>query len=226
MAPPAAVDTADATVILMPHRAANWVEARTLLVADLHLGKAESIRAAGAPLSEKVLAGVMDKDLERLAAAVRTAGATRVVILGDLLHAASGITPAMTKRFVQWRAALEQAQGVIELCIVPGNHDRALARVRVQWGLVELGATHGEGPFVFTHEPPERGAGDRYTWCGHVHPAVRVGSRSNSITLPCFHVGTRVGILPAFGEFTAGGPCAPGTADFVFAIADTLVIKV
>jgi len=41
---------AEAEVVLLPERAVWWPATRTLLVADLHLGKCETLRANGAPM--------------------------------------------------------------------------------------------------------------------------------------------------------------------------------
>lgn len=146
------------------------------------------------------------------------------MILGDLLHADAGITPAMTLRFQAWREMLEADRGAIEFYVVPGNHDRAIRRVEREWNLNLLEARHEEGSFVFTHEPCE--VKGKYVWCGHVHPAVWVGGRSNGLKLACFHVGERCGVLPAFSGFTAGGGCRRTRGDRVFAIAETRVVEI
>ena len=46
------------------------------------------------------------------------------------------------------------------------------------------------------------------------------GSGFDRMRLPCFHFGARVGVLPAFGEFTGSHTLAREPADRVFAIAD------
>ena len=56
---------------LMPERAAWWPARRTLLVADLHLGKSETIRSFGAPIPS----GVLDESLGRLSRAIARTGA-------------------------------------------------------------------------------------------------------------------------------------------------------
>jgi len=217
-----------ATVELLPHRVAFWREASTLLVADLHLGKADALRAGGVPLSEAVLLGVLDKDLGRLRSAIEAAGARRVLILGDLLHATMGVTPQVVTRFAEWREVVGRACGDVEFEIVPGNHDRALGKVVDAWGLRVLSERHEEGPFAFVHAPP--GSGElrklKYTWCGHTHPAVWVGPRSSGMKLACFQIGERVGVLPAFSLFTAGGVVARTNSQRVFAIAEDSVVEV
>ena len=80
--PPDAGRTA-ADVVLLPGRAAFLPSSATLLVADLHLGKAATFRKAGIPVPE----GSAQADLARLARLVRETSARRLVIVGDLLIA-------------------------------------------------------------------------------------------------------------------------------------------
>ena len=85
---------ADADVRLLPGRAALVAATRTLLVADLHLGKAATFRRAGIPVPE----GSAGRDLDRLTRLVADTRATRVIVVGDLLHSAAGCTPGVIGR--------------------------------------------------------------------------------------------------------------------------------
>src|SRR5512134_3710504 len=87
-------------LVLMPERAIYWPAQSTLIVSDLHIGKAAAFRAAGVPVPEQTTAPT----LERLAAAVERTGATTILCLGDLLHAPSGRTPAALAAVADWRA--------------------------------------------------------------------------------------------------------------------------
>jgi DNA ligase-associated metallophosphoesterase len=202
-------------LVLLPTRTLWWPAARTLLVADVHLGKCEAMRAHGAPLP----AGVHTAQLERLALATKLTGAARILVLGDLLHAPAGMTSAMIDDVAAWRAGLQAS-----VQVVPGNHDRRLERIADAWKLDVLEVEHVEGPFRFVHEPSM--ATDKYTWAGHIHPAVTLRSTSDRLKLPCFHIGTKLGVLPAFSSFTAGGPFARERGDRVYAIAEGSVIEV
>ena len=61
----------DAEIVLLPGRAAVLPASATLLVADLHLGKAATFRKAGIPVPE----GSAQRDLARLADGPRRLGA-------------------------------------------------------------------------------------------------------------------------------------------------------
>jgi uncharacterized protein len=214
----ATITIAGETVVLLPHRAAYWPAASTLLVADLHLDKCEGMRAHGLPIPR----GLLEEQIARLDAALRLTGARRVLIVGDLLHAPAGLTGPMVECFGGWRAGV-----AVEMAIVPGNHDRALARVAEVWRLAILPSPYNEGPFAFVHDPDHRSAGRGvYCWSGHVHPAVVLRRGGDSIKLPCFHLGARLGILPAFSTFTVGGRVGRDRSDRVFGIAEGCVVEV
>jgi uncharacterized protein len=198
---------------LRPDRSLFWADARALLVADPHFGKADTFRASGVPVP-----GGADKPLARLAAALDDTGAERLVILGDFWHARAGRTDELIDQLAAWKA--ERASLVIEL--VRGNHDVA--------GLPPdgWGAWHAElhdPPFVYAHFPKPSPAG--YTLAGHLHPGVLLfGTGKQRLKLPAFRFGDRVGVLPAFGSFTglAADVLRPG--ERVFAVADDRVVEV
>lgn len=177
-------------VELCPERAVYWPRRRTLAVADLHWGKSATFRQFGLPLP----AGVLEADLARLTTAITATGAERVLVLGDLIHGAIGLTDPVLEVVGAWLAACPA-----EICLVRGNHDAT--GIPPAWRIPEVD-TLREGPFFFCHEPePVDGA---FVWCGHVHPAVRIGGR-RGVRVPCFHLEPDLGVLPAFSEFTGGG---------------------
>ncbi|RZA14803.1 MAG: phosphoesterase, partial [Lysobacteraceae bacterium] len=82
-------------VRLLADRALYWPARRRLLLADLHLGKADTFRAAGIALPR----GGTALDLARIAALVAAQGAEELWVLGDLLHGRTDLS--------SWRAAWE-----------------------------------------------------------------------------------------------------------------------
>lgn len=205
-------------VHLLPCRAAYWERMRTLIVADLHLGKCETMRSAGLPIP----LGVIERDLARLAGAIGETGARRVLIVGDLLHHGMGLTPTIIASVADWR---EREADELEIAVVPGNHDRALSAVAPKWRMQVLDDVVREGPFAFVHDPAAaHSADDAVMWSGHVHPMVRLVGRGDSIGLPCFVVSERAVVLPAFSEFTGGVYIAPEPGQRLLAIADRQVI--
>jgi DNA ligase-associated metallophosphoesterase len=182
-------------VELLAERALFWPRAATLLVADLHLGKAASLRAGGVPVPR----GATASDLDRLSALLRRTGATRIVVLGDLIHAATGRVPALDAAVRAWR----ERHPNVALTLVRGNHDQRAGDPPTGWQIEVVSAPYplAGGPFVLHHEPAVPPTG--YALCGHLHPGVRLtGSAGDSVRLPCFVLGARSALLPAFGRLT------------------------
>lgn len=200
---------------LRPDRTVHWPAANLLLVADLHWGKTETFQRFGLGVPN----GVLTDDLARLTAAVQATGARQVWVLGDLVHGALGITPAVVAEVAAFLATTRA-----ELRLVMGNHDRHLAALPAAWA-IPVCAQAQVGPFVLQHEPEPCAEG--YVWAGHLHPAVRIRGRGRreGVRLPCFAVGERVGVLPAFSAFTGGAAVRDPTAR-CYAIAGDAVLAV
>ncbi|MFM8734672.1 MAG: ligase-associated DNA damage response endonuclease PdeM [Pirellulales bacterium] len=195
----------DADIVLLPGRAAYLPAAATLLVADLHLGKAATFRKAGIPVPE----GSAQADLARLERLVAETRARRLVILGDLFHARSGCTDAVFAEFAASRARLDGT----EVLLVIGNHDRAVGTLPALLGIDACLRTLDEPPFHFVHEPstglaePDRTC---FTVAGHLHPTIAIRSPGGDLIADrCFVAEEALLVLPAFGSFTGGQRIEP-----------------
>lgn len=210
-------EIAGEVLTLLPERAAYWRRTRTLLVADPHWGKAASFRAGVIPVPRGTTTGGLD----RLAAIVSQSGATRIVFLGDFLHAREGRAPETTRALATWR----QAHSALELVLVPGNHDRRAGLPDASLGMTCLDAPMLVHPFVLAHHPASSDLG--YTLAGHLHPGVSLRGRGRlRERFPCFWFGRDYGVLPAFGEFTGLAGVRPEAGDRVMAIAGSQVLEV
>jgi DNA ligase-associated metallophosphoesterase len=202
----------DERVELLAARALHWPRERTVFVADVHLGKAAAFRAGGVPLPR----GSTAADLARLTAVLRETGAQRLVVLGDFLHGAAGRVAALDAAFRAWRSW----HAAIDIVLVRGNHDDRAGDPPAGWNIAVVAEPHPLAPFLACHVPVSPRSG--YALCGHVHPGVTLhGSADQSERLPCFVVGRRRAILPAFGGFTGLARAAPLTGDRIVAIAGT-----
>lgn len=202
---------------LLPSRAAYWPRRETLLVADLHIGKAAAFRVAGVPIP----VGTTAADLSRLSAVLDRTQARRLVVLGDLYHSKEGMASETLDQLRAWRD--QRPDLLVE--IVLGNHDRRAGPSPDHLRFIEHEEPLVDPPFVLRHDPIAHSAG--YVIAGHVHPAARLkGKGLRSIRLPCFHFGERVGVLPAFGVFTGTSVVRPARGDEVFVVADEEVVKV
>ena len=194
-----------ADIVLLPGRAAFLPATQTLLVADLHLGKAATFRKAGIPVPE----GSAQRDLARLERLIVETAARRLLILGDLFHAAGGCTPEVFAEF----AAMRQRIASTAVLLVIGNHDQRIGRLPADLGIDSCLRGLDEPPFHFVHEPataldePGRTA---FTIGGHLHPTVSIRSPGGDrIADRCFVAEDSMLVLPAFGSFTGGHRIAP-----------------
>jgi uncharacterized protein len=202
---------------LMPERAVYWSRTRTLFIADAHFGKSATFRAYGVPVPE----GSLEADLQRLSHAITRTGADKLIVLGDLLHAAKG-RDAITLDTVQhWR----EQHAALEMILIRGNHDDRAGDPPPEWDIRCVnGATPGP-VFVLNHTPiaPTHG----YALCGHLHPAALLtGNGRDQLKLPCFWVRKQHMVLPAFGSFIDHAIVRPTQGDRMYVTTDTAVIAV
>lgn len=211
------VELAGQRLLLLPERAIYWPDRRTLLVADLHLGKAATFRAAGIPAPE----GVTGATLSRLSSLLLKTQAEQVVVLGDLVHAASGLTDEVCAAVSQWRDSHSQ----VRLTLVTGNHDRRAGCLPDTWNLTFAGASMEMAPFTLLHHPEP--AASSYALAGHLHPGIHLrGAGGHRLKLPCFWFGSTVGVLPAFGDFTGLHLVRPKGKEQAYAVAGDAVLPV
>ncbi len=211
------------TLLLLPERALFWPRAGTLLIADVHFGKAAAFRAGGIAVPGGTTAAM----LARLSAALDHTAAARLLVLGDLLHARAGRAPHTLEQVAAWRAARPD----LRISLIRGNHDARAGDPPADWGVECLDAPVAEPPFLWRHEPPapvERTALSApphgYPVAGHVHPAVALSGGGRGLTLPCFYFGRDYALLPAFGEFTGTAIVRPRAGERVFVLAGDEII--
>jgi DNA ligase-associated metallophosphoesterase len=204
-------------VVLLAERALHHPRTGTLLVADPHWGKAATFRAAGLA----VPGGTTAEGLDRLARALERTDARRLVILGDLFHARAGKAPATLDVVRAWR----ERYAHLPIVLVRGNHDRHAGDPPADLGISCCDPPCADPPFILSHHPFESPEG--YVLAGHVHPSVTLrGAGRQRERLPCFHFGPRVGVLPAFGDFTGTADVAVEPGDRVFVVAGDRVMRV
>jgi uncharacterized protein len=221
-------------LIHLDARRAAWLpKVRALVVADLHLGRLWTQRSRG----QLVPVGVPDDATTRLAALVADYQPERLVVLGDVVHQAlrlDGIREALEEL-----VAATGPKTRLEFAL--GNHDRQLQERIREWNLPittapqlelsEMLLFHGDQMPAAPSPEPKR-------WIqGHEHPAVVLDDGvATSARVPCFLVGERHLILPAFSAQAAGcvlgrhqllGPTARGaTFDSVCACLGRHLLRI
>jgi putative SbcD/Mre11-related phosphoesterase len=176
---------------------------RTAVIADVHLGYEWARGSAG----DCVPAHSLAETLTKLESMLARTPVDRLVVAGDLVETARPCvhTALEVARLAHWL----DGRG-IELIVLAGNHDRSLPWMtclgakRLQAKeptlaetLLVAGWTIGHG-----HRPID----SERVIVGHHHPVLRVAGRS----APCFLVGPRWIVLPAFSPNAAGCDIATG----------------
>ncbi len=202
------------TLTLLPQKAIWWEEEGALLIADLHLGKANHFRKAGlaVPHAPNVT------NLENLIALLQAYQPQRVLFMGDLFHSHYNI---------EWESfgqVLSHFPGT-EFELIQGNHD---IMSDYQYEKISLRIYRDPlklGNFLLSHEPLEDFEG--YNLAGHIHPGVRMRGRGRqSLRLPCFYFGKRQGLMPAFGALTGTYALKPSTGDSIYVIVEGKILQV
>jgi len=202
---------------LLPEKAAFLAEFHTLLVADAHIGKAVSFRQLGVPVPR----GTTSETLARLTRLVARLGVQRIVFLGDFLHSARSHAASTMAAAARWRGE----HTALELTLVRGNHDNRAGDPPAFLGITAVDEPLRLGGLALCHHPDTLTGG--YVLAGHVHPCIRLAGRANdSLRLPCFWFGSKLGVLPAFGAFTGMHAVRPEPGDRVFGVADDTVVEV
>ncbi|MGI9527417.1 MAG: ligase-associated DNA damage response endonuclease PdeM [Weeksellaceae bacterium] len=201
------------TFILDKARALFHPKSKTLIIADVHLGKTTHFRKHGIA----VPTDVAKNDLNRLSNLIRKYAPFEIVIAGDFFHASANSEITL---FKNWRSKFPQ----IEFTLIKGNHDRLKLTDYATLGLnIEKQGLDLNGLHI-THHPQE--APSQFTICGHIHPGVSIKLAGKQyVRLPSFILQKNQLILPAFSEFTGLDTSLQHTGRN-FALTDSQVIEV
>ena len=191
------VDVADQQLTLRGDGSIFLASQRSLLVADLHLGKDASFRAAGVPVPH----GMNQQTLDSLSRAVEETAAEHVFLLGDLIHDRDSMTAALIETFAKWRTQNAECN----VTLVRGNHDRHVESFPESWRL-DVRADARIENLLLLHEITDEtlAAEDCFQVGGHLHPVVSVGRGADQMRVRCFVVDQSHLTLPAFGPFKGG----------------------
>lgn len=204
------------TCHLLTEKAVYWEEKKTIILADIHMGKETVFRKAGIPIPQ----GIIDDDLKKITHLLRNFDAEKCIIVGDLIHAKNGLSPEIKMKFSEWLREIK-----CEVHLVLGNHDHTLIKnLPPEWPL----AIYKEGlliePFYFSHLPIRHAPW--FVWSGHVHPKIEIKNKSDRLVLRCFQIFSDLAIIPAFGFFVGGALVKKSTDCKIYAIADNAIIEI
>lgn len=207
----------DNNFLLTSGRSIYWEEEKTLIVSDLHLGKAGHFRKSGIAIPQTIF----KEDMQRLVAQIQYFRPASLLIVGDLFHSTENKEHDF---FLKWRNDFLS----LPIHLVRGNHDI----LKKEWYKVAGITVHDNAfsvsRFLFTHDISHCSSEETsYCFSGHIHPGIRIsGMGRQTLQVPCFYFGKKHAVLPAFGKFTGTYPIDPRPGDAVFALADNAVIKI
>jgi uncharacterized protein len=211
------IEVGGRTLHLLPQKAAFLADSFTLLIADAHIGKAVSFRALGVP----VPAGTTTENLKSISDLVASHQAQHIIFLGDFLHSAKSHAAATMAAVSRWR----EVHASLQITLVRGNHDSRAGDPPAHLNIQVVNEPLMLGGLALCHHPQE--VAGAYALAGHLHPCVKLsGKARDRLRLPCFWMGPRSGVLPAFGAFTGMAEVKPSVQDRVFAVAGDAVLAV
>ena len=110
----------------------------------------------------------------------------------------------------------------VEFILIRGNHD-GLPAYLLKQAQIKVKIQHECNGILLNHFPLKSDM--YYVICGHIHPGIVLkGKGKQSLRLPCFYIGEKLAILPAFGNFTGLANIEPQKNDKIFVIANGSVI--
>lgn len=183
-------------VFLLRERALWMPDTSVLVVADIHLGYESDL------FDEPFYPRMQFEDVaKRMKVLIRRYSPENVIIDGDLKHEFSSMP------YGEFRDAEDflDLLGERRIVLVRGNHDNFIAGYLRKRG-VEVVNSLELGRFFFVHghkdaKIPE----NKVVIMGHEHPVITVNDEVGArAVFPCFFVGERLILLPAFSKISGG----------------------
>jgi DNA ligase-associated metallophosphoesterase len=177
---------------LNTQRSIYWKDQKTLILSDLHLGKAAHFRKHGIAIPMDIAI----TDLNRLESLIAYYQAKQVIVVGDLIHAGINQEVLLLESF-------RQRHPELQLHLVKGNHDRLSQQMTTRFGIVHHKEIFETQQIKFKHHPADAADSSSFRISGHIHPGISlVIPPKRQVRLPCFLVSDHQIILPAFSTFT------------------------
>ncbi len=200
-------------LILNNQRTIFWPERNTLILSDLHLGKAAHFRKHGIPIPSET----SQADLQRLAVLIDHYQAGNILVVGDLIHAGINQEVLLLEEF-------KQKYPAIHFHLVVGNHDRQAEKLAKKIDLIYHSGTLELDQIHFVHEPIHDNA--NFTISGHIHPGVSIKlPPKKHLRLPCFWISASQIILPAFSTFTGLDSRRMSSEYTCYALHDEIILS-
>jgi DNA ligase-associated metallophosphoesterase len=194
---------------LSANKTIYWEDTSTLILSDLHLGKAAHFRKAGLAVPN----ATFHNDIHRLTQDVQYFSPKQLLIVGDMFHSEVN---AVNAHFEKWRKDFH----LLDITLVKGNHDIITQTWYQQANIKVVQHQLVVQNFCFVHEVEKMNQNFFY-FVGHTHPGIVLsGVGKRSLRLPVFHFSPQFCTLPAFGSFTGLHIVDIKKQDTVYAIAE------
>ena len=175
---------------LLPEKALYRIEDKTLIIADLHLGKAMHFRKAGIFMPQQSA----ERDYERLHAMIGRYEPEQVYFLGDLFHSDHNSEWKNFELFIHLHPD-------VHFVLIRGNHDVLKREHYDSLGITVVDDYLLEDNIIYSHAPMEDV--NTYNIAGHIHPGCSIsGLGRQRLKLPCYYHKAHTFLLPAFGSLT------------------------
>lgn len=177
-------------LLLNNQRSIYWQAQNAFIFSDLHSGKSAHFRKHGMAIPSYL----HYSDLERLQFLIQHYQPKQIIIVGDLIHAASN------KEVIDLKQ-ITSAFSSIDFHLIKGNHDRISEKIIKDLGITSVTENLVIDGIQFVHDPNSHH--NLPTISGHIHPGIQIPLLKNSRKkLPCFVVQSSQIILPAFSKLT------------------------
>ncbi len=181
--------------ILLGSKAIYWPNQLTLLIADVHFGKAAAYRAMGQPVPQ----GTTSHNLQRIDALLKRYEVKQIIFLGDFLHAPKSHALSTLTALRVWR----NQHSDLKCILIRGNHDLRAGDPPLDLKITVVTEPYLIDGFALQHMPKPHAT--HHVFAGHIHPTFQLdGKGRQRLNLPCFFHELNMTILPSFGDFTGG----------------------
>jgi DNA ligase-associated metallophosphoesterase len=182
----------DQSFELLSEKALYNEDTRSLIIADMHLGKAAHFRKNGIAIPLQSA----QKDYQRLKALINQLEPKEVIFLGDLFHSAHNAEWEVFSKIV-----LQMSH--IDFLLVKGNHDILHEKYYTDAGFTIIKNEFERDGIIYSHKPLLNIPEDIINIAGHIHPGYTlIGKAHDHLRLPCFYLLNNCFIMPAFGSLT------------------------
>lgn len=167
---------------------------KTLVLADLHLGKSVSLNRTGnyVPLYDN------EETIKSLKDIILKYNPLKIITLGDSFHDKFSIMN-MNKQHL---SELKKITQNFNFIWITGNHDKNLL------GIEKLNGTFldnfSKENLRFTHIKTNSKSSKTFEFSGHYHPKTYLRINNSRYYYKCFVIGKNFCILPSFGYYTGG----------------------